>query len=271
MHAMERSFKVFLEGLERSIESIFACDENIVPARAGRCGGDRGDGGFQATSNAVSFHCTAHSLSDRKAKAGRLGCSLRFKPRFHLQNKRGRQASRPAPYAQEFRSLLEGGEFHGPTRDRTGRRSDPVAARPTVACDPWRDDGQEPSHRLLFPCACGSRAGACAQACSVDTCASRYSPSGRCACCQWSTTECARRNGCQFNGLPELHREPPLARSALVLSGRNGRGHSIGGRLEQVNWQGEAGGFSSKPRGTECVCWSGSAPPLLRVDASVER
>lgn len=48
--------------------------------------------------------------------------------------------------------------------------------RPIAAYDPWPDDGQEPSHRRLFPCACGSHGGACAQACWVDTCASRDSP-----------------------------------------------------------------------------------------------
>jgi hypothetical protein len=53
--------------------------------------------------------------------------------------------------------------------------------RPTGACGPWHGGEPKPSRHLPFPCACGSHGGACAQVCSVDTCASRYSPSSSAA------------------------------------------------------------------------------------------
>ena len=51
------------------------------------------------------------------------------------------------------------------------------ASRPRGACGPWPDDEQDPSGRQLSACACEIHGGACERCGSVDTCASRDSPS----------------------------------------------------------------------------------------------
>jgi len=50
-------------------------------------------------------------------------------------------------------------------------------SRPRGAYGPWHDDEQEPSGRRLSACACEIHGGACERCDSVDTCASRNSPS----------------------------------------------------------------------------------------------
>ena len=50
-------------------------------------------------------------------------------------------------------------------------------SRPRGACGPWHDDEQEPSDHQLSACACEIHGGACERCGSVDTCASRNSPS----------------------------------------------------------------------------------------------
>jgi hypothetical protein len=124
---------------------------------------------------------------------------------LRFQHKWGRWAPGPAPYAQEFGSLFEGGEFHRshPGLRRTLGAPGPFA-RPKGACGPWRGGGREPSRHRGFPYACGSHGDACAQACSVDTCASRYSPSRRFTrLAGVGKRPRAGRFGCKFNFLPE--------------------------------------------------------------------
>ena len=181
MHAMEGAFKVFLQGIERDVECVFTGDQHIVLTRPGSGSGNGRHGGLETAANAIAFDGAAHGFGDREAEARRRARGGRFQTRLCFQNEGGRWAPGPAPNTQEFRSLFEGGQFHVRPSEQQQRviRNHPQSTRPTGACGPWRDGGPEPAPHQGFPCACGSHAGACAQACSVDRCASRYSPSDR--------------------------------------------------------------------------------------------
>ncbi len=198
MHAIKGAFKVFLEGVEGDVDGVLAGDQNVVQPRAGRRGGDCGHGGSQAAPDAVALDCAAHGLGHGEAEARGRCSGVRFDARLRFQNEKGRRASRPAPNSQEFRSLLQGGKLHNPTHAHEVRDSGRGATTPTGACGPWHDDGPEPLRRQPFPYACGTHAGACAQACSVDTCASRYSPSRLCIRQLRSSEDRAERIWLQF-------------------------------------------------------------------------
>lgn len=218
MHAMEGAFKVFLEGVEGDFERGLAGDQNVVVSGARCCFGDGSDGGFEAAADAIALDCAADGFGDGETEPGLLRARRKAVTWLRFQNKRGRWAPGPAPDAQEFGSLLEGGKFH---RSHPGLRRAPgaprPAARPKGAYGPWRGGGQGPGRHLAFPCACGSHGDACAQACWVDTCASRYSPSRRYTrLAEVGKRPRAGRFGCKFNFLPENVRW-----TATLVSGPN--------------------------------------------------
>jgi hypothetical protein len=112
MHAMEGAFKVFLQGVERDVDCVFTGDQHIVLTGPGGGCSDGRHGGLEAAADTIAFDGAAHCFSDRKAEARRRADGRGFETLPCFQNKRGRRAPRPAPNAQEFRSLSEGRQFH---------------------------------------------------------------------------------------------------------------------------------------------------------------
>ncbi len=148
MHAMERTFKVFLQSVVRPVEGGGAGDHDIIQVPSRRMCCDFGDGCLQSAADAIALNRVAHGFGDGEPEP-RARCLVRGARSggawFGFQNKRGRRTSGPAPYSQEFSALSEGGEFHEWPRRSNGspkgltqadRRLRPFARRRVMTFTP---------------------------------------------------------------------------------------------------------------------------------------
>ena len=113
MHALEGSFKVFLEVSKRPLQSRRPRDQHIIMIleRPVRC--EERDQSAQAPANAISGDGAAdrlgHGEAEPRAADGPGGGSSRLR----LKHERGRRTARAAPEPQEFRPFLESDQRHG--------------------------------------------------------------------------------------------------------------------------------------------------------------
>ncbi len=116
MHAMKRTFKVFLQAVEGDVECGFAGDQHVIVSRPCPSICDGRHNRLQPAPDPVSNDGVSHRLGDGETKAG-LTARLGFVcARLRFQDKRRTGAAVATPDAQKFRSLLEGGQLQFPTR-----------------------------------------------------------------------------------------------------------------------------------------------------------
>ena len=113
MHALEGSFKVFLEVSKRPFESCRPGDQHIIMIleRPVRC--EKRDQSAQAAANAVSGHGAADGLGHGESKPRCVDETGGSSSRLRFKHKRGRGTARAAPETQKIRPFLESDQRHG--------------------------------------------------------------------------------------------------------------------------------------------------------------
>jgi hypothetical protein len=114
MHALEGSFKVFLEVSKRPIERCRPRDQHIIMilARPARC--QERDQSAQAPANAVSGHSAADCLGHRETKPRAVDGAGAGSARLRFEHESCCRTARAASEPQEFSPLLESDQRHGP-------------------------------------------------------------------------------------------------------------------------------------------------------------